>query len=58
MRLGLSQTGSRWMSELYVTNLTNKAYQVTALDLYNALGFTSASFGEPRMFGGTLRYNF
>jgi len=31
---------------------------VTQLDLFNALGFTAASFGEPRMFGGTVGYHF
>ena len=50
--------GSKVDAALFVTNATNKAYHVTQLDLYNALGFTSASFGEPRMFGGSLGYRF
>jgi iron complex outermembrane receptor protein len=50
--------GSNVDAALFVTNLTNKAYRVTQLDLFNALGFTAASFGEPRMFGGTLGYRF
>ncbi|HEX5182622.1 MAG TPA: TonB-dependent receptor [Allosphingosinicella sp.] len=50
--------GSKFDLALFVTNVTNKGYQVTALDLYNTLGFTAASFGEPRMFGGTIRYAF
>ena len=25
---------------------------------YNTVGFMSAAYGEPRMFGATLRYNF
>jgi len=50
--------GSKVDAALFVTNVTNKAYRVTQLDLFNALGFTSASFGEPRMFGATLGYHF
>ena len=50
--------GSRFDAALFVTNVTNKAYHVTQLDLFNALGFTAASFGEPRMFGGTVGYHF
>jgi iron complex outermembrane recepter protein len=50
--------GSKFDASLFVTNVTNKAYQVTALDLYNALGFTSGSFGEPRMYGVTLKHSF
>lgn len=50
--------GSKIDAALFATNVTNKAYRVTQLDLYNALGFTAASFGEPRMFGGSLGYRF
>ncbi|MEA3109623.1 MAG: iron complex outerrane recepter protein [Gammaproteobacteria bacterium] len=53
VRLGLSQTGSRWMSELYVTNLTNK----------NAVIYTNEgnfdlrqTRNEPRVFGVRLNY--
>lgn len=50
--------GTRLDVAVFVTNVTDKAYQVTALDLYNALGFASASFGEPRMYGVTLKRSF
>jgi iron complex outermembrane receptor protein len=53
-----SLLGSKIDAALFVTNATNKAYHVTQLDLFNALGFTAASFGEPRMFGGTVSYHF
>jgi len=50
--------GSRFDVSLFVTNAANKAYQVTTLDLFNTLGYTAATFGEPRMFGVTARYSF
>lgn len=50
--------GSKFDLAAFVTNATDEEYQVTALDLYNALGFTSAVYGEPRMYGVTLRYEF
>lgn len=50
--------GSKLDLAAFVTNVTNKAYQVTALDLYNALGYTTGTFGEPRMYGASLRYGF
>lgn len=42
----------------YVTNLTNTVYRVGGLDVYSALGFTSALYNPPRMFGVQLRYRF
>lgn len=50
--------GSSFDLSAFVTNLTDKAYQVTAIDLYNALGYTAGTFGEPRMYGATLKYSF
>jgi len=50
--------GSRLGLSAFVTNATNKAYQVTAEDFYNATGTSVAVFGEPRMFGVSLRYDF
>jgi iron complex outermembrane receptor protein len=50
--------GSKFDVSAFVTNATDEEYLVTNLDLYNALGFATGSFGEPRMFGVTLRYGF
>lgn len=50
--------GSKFDLSAFVTNVTDEEYLVTNLDLYNALGFATGSFGEPRMFGVTLRYAF
>jgi iron complex outermembrane receptor protein len=50
--------GSRLTLSAFVTNATNKVYQVTAEDFYNATGTSVAVFGEPRMFGGSVRYDF
>lgn len=50
--------GSRFDLAAFVTNATDEDYLVTNLDLYNALGFATGSFGEPRMVGMTLRYSF
>jgi iron complex outermembrane receptor protein len=53
VRLGLNQTESRWMSEFYITNLTNK----------NAVIYTNEgnfdlrqTRNEPRVFGLRLNY--
>ena len=53
VRLGLNQVESRWLAELYITNLTNK----------NAVIFTNEgnfdlrqTVNEPRVFGARLSY--
>lgn len=55
LRLGLNQTAEHWMSELYITNLTNK----------NAVIYTNEgnfdlrqTVNEPRVFGVRLSYRF
>ncbi|HKU17403.1 MAG TPA: TonB-dependent receptor plug domain-containing protein [Steroidobacteraceae bacterium] len=50
--------GSKLDLSAFVTNVTDEEYLVTNLDLYNALGFATGSFGEPRMIGVTLKYAF
>lgn len=42
----------------YITNLTDTVYRAGGLDVYSALGFTSALYNPPRMFGVQLRYRF
>ncbi|HVW67508.1 MAG TPA: hypothetical protein VHB68_00975, partial [Steroidobacteraceae bacterium] len=43
---------------LYVSNATNKVYEIGGLAFYNFLGFTVQRYGEPRMYGLRLRYRF
>ena len=50
--------GSKLDLSAFLTNATDEEYLVTNLDLYNALGYATGSFGEPRMFGITLKYTF
>ncbi len=43
----------------FITNLTNKHYYTFFAGLgSSALGFEQGSVGEPRMFGGTVKYHF
>jgi iron complex outermembrane receptor protein len=43
---------------LFATNLTNKTYRIAVIQQYSASGYTSALFGEPRMYGASLRVRF
>jgi iron complex outermembrane receptor protein len=50
---------SRFDAGIFVTNLANKTYEATVIPLYTSVfGYSAASFGPPRMFGVTLRYDF
>ncbi|QGZ93649.1 TonB-dependent receptor [Terricaulis silvestris] len=53
-----SVLGSKFDLAVFVTNATDEEYLVTNLDLYNALGYATGSYGEPRMAGVTLRRAF
>ena len=44
--------------EAFVTNATNKFYQIAVAGIYGAAGIWSEVYGEPRMYGVRLRYNF
>ncbi|EQB05525.1 hypothetical protein L288_12835 [Sphingobium quisquiliarum P25] len=51
--------GSGLDARLFVTNLTDKVYRVNAYSgLNTATGFTNSTYGEPRMYGVSLRYRF
>jgi iron complex outermembrane receptor protein len=50
--------GSAWSFAAWVSNATDKVYTTTVEDLYNAVGASVATYGEPRMFGASLRYDF
>lgn len=46
-------------ARFFMTNVTNKAYRISAYPGYNqAIGFTNSIYGEPRMYGMSLRYRF
>jgi iron complex outermembrane receptor protein len=50
--------GSNFDVSLFATNVTAEKYYLTVAGFYNNLGFESGQLGEPRMFGGRLRYHF
>lgn len=51
--------GSRFDARLFVTNLANKTYRISsAPGLNNSLGYVDSIYGEPRMFGGSVRFRF
>lgn len=54
----LEMFGSRFDLAAFVSNASDEEYLVTNLDLYNALGYAAGTYGEPRMFGVTLKYAF
>lgn len=43
---------------IFATNLTNKTYRIAVIQQYNASGYTTALYGEPRMFGASLRVRY
>lgn len=43
---------------LFVTNVTDKVYSSGLNGALNTLGFSSAQYGAPRMWGLSMRYNF
>ena len=43
---------------VFGTNLTNKAYILGGFPLVSSLGFESAYYGEPRMYGMSARIRF
>ena len=50
--------GSALDASLFATNVGNKTYRVANEDLYSTLGTATTVYGEPRMWGVTLRYRF
>ncbi len=45
-------------ASLFCTNLTDKVYKIGGVPIYDAVGFTSVIYSEPRMFGMTVKYKF
>ena len=50
--------GSPIDAQFYVSNALNKVYFIGGLGGYNVIGFDSYRYGEPRMYGVRLRYQF
>ena len=61
--LNFDATWTNFMSKpidisLFVTNATNEVYRLGSDDLTYDFGDASAIYGEPRMFGGSIKYRF
>ena len=41
---------------IFATNVTNKVYAIYHENTYTSLGYDASLYGEPRMFGASLRY--
>lgn len=52
----IARTG--WDASVFVTNLLNEDYAVAVSAAFESNGYTTYSYGEPRMFGVRLRYRF
>ncbi len=50
--------GSGVSASVFVTNLADKAYRVTNEDLFTTIGSSTTVYGEPRMYGVTLKVQF
>ncbi len=48
---------SRFDLGLFVTNATNRIYQISTTGVFTSIGMASNMYGEPRMYGLRLRYN-
>lgn len=58
-RIGLANVGGSGVeASLFATNLTNKTYILGGFPLGDAIGFESALYGEPRMYGASLKFSF
>lgn len=43
---------------LFGTNLANKAYEISNSGVYQTIGAQAVIYGEPRMFGGRIKFSF
>jgi iron complex outermembrane recepter protein len=43
---------------VFATNVTDKLYRITNEDLYSTIGTSITTYGPPRMFGASVRYQF
>lgn len=58
LRLTLESPGDRWELGLWIDNLTNTQYILTAFDLSTTNGVVTRVYAPPRQIGGTLTYHF
>lgn len=59
VRLALADIGGSGLeASLFANNLTNNSYILGGFPLGDAIGFDSVLYGEPRMFGASLKYSF
>jgi iron complex outermembrane receptor protein len=50
--------GEPFDASFFMTNVTDKLYQLGQYGIYSSTGIVSAVYGEPRMFGFQLKYHF
>lgn len=50
--------GSELDLAVFGTNVTDKVYRVANEDLYSTIGTSTTVYGEPRMYGASIRYRF
>jgi outer membrane receptor protein involved in Fe transport len=50
--------GTGVSARFFMTNAFNRAYLVGTTSIEHSLGFAAEEFGEPRMFGFAVRYQF
>jgi len=50
--------GTGLSAAAFVSNLTNKVYRVANEDLFTTIGTSTTVYGEPRMYGVSLAYEF
>lgn len=50
--------GSKVGASVFVDNLTDETYRIGSLSLVAETGFAKSIYGEPRMWGASLRYSF
>lgn len=50
--------GSAFDTSLFVTNLTDKTYRIGGYPVFDAAGFSTGIYNEPRMWGASVKYSF
>jgi iron complex outermembrane recepter protein len=50
--------GGGLSASVFMTNVADKVYRVANEDLYTTIGTSTTVYGEPRMFGASVRYQF
>jgi len=50
--------GSEFDADLFVNNAFDEEYVVGGLNVIDSLGWVAETYGEPRTFGGSVKWNF